>query len=166
MTNKEYIDNKINDINKNEKNVLKADEINKLKKICEENNYTKKEIDKAVEETIKNHFYVENKKNEIDENKNLSFDILEKDKNNIYIKLETEEKALLKTYKPLSLLDLEVAITKIAYLFDIKVVTTKRIKYENKSYLLILKDEYQEMSKLISIDRKRIKESDEGRKYY
>ena len=161
MTNKEYIDNKINDINKNEKNVLKTNEINKLKKVCEDNNYTKKEIDKAVEETIKNHFYVENKKNEIDENKNLSFDILEKDKNNIYIKLETEEKALLKTYKPLSLLDLEVAITKIAYLFDIKVVTTKRIKYENKSYLLILKDEYQEMSKLISIDRKRIKESDE-----
>jgi hypothetical protein len=161
VTNKEYIDNKINDINKNEKNVLKTNEINKLKKVCEDNNYTKKEIDKAVEETIKNHFYVENKKNEIDENKNLSFDILEKDKNNIYIKLETEEKALLKTYKPLSLLDLEVAITKIAYLFDIKVVTTKRIKYENKSYLLILKDEYQEMSKLISIDRKRIKESDE-----
>ena len=161
MTNKDYLDSKIKDINKNDKDVLKLDEINKLKRLCEEKQLTKKEIDEVFEETIKNHFYIENKKNEINENKNLSFDILDKDKNNIYIKLETNEKAILKTYKPLTLLDLEIAITKIAHLFDIDVVTTKRIKFENKSYLLVLKEEYKEFSNLISIDRKRIKETDE-----
>lgn len=163
MTNKEYIENKIADLNKKDKNILKLDEINKIKIISEEKNLTKKEIDALFEETIKNHFYLENKKNEYNKNKNIAFDIIEKDKQNIKIKLGKNEKAILKSFKPAYLLDLEVSYNKIAKIFNIDVITSKRIRYDNKNYLLVLKDdsEITLMSELIKIDTKRIKESDE-----
>lgn len=163
MTNKEYIENKIEDLNKKNKNILKLDEINKIKIISEEKKLTKKEIDVLFEETIKNHFYLENKKNEYNKNKNIAFDIIEKDKQNIKIKLGKNEKAILKSFKPAYLLDLEVTYNKIAKIFNIDVITSKRIRYDNKNYLLVLKDddEITLMSELIKIDTKKIKESDE-----
>ena len=163
MTNKDYIENKIEELNKKNKNILKLDEINKIKIVAEQNNLSKKEIDSLFEETIKNHFYLENKKNEYNKNKNIAFDIIEKDKQNIKIKLGQNEKAILKSFKPSYLLDLEITYNKIAKLLNINVITSKRIRYDNKNYLLVLKDDdkIRMMNELIKIDPKKIKESDE-----
>ncbi|MEG0266793.1 MAG: hypothetical protein RR659_04015, partial [Bacilli bacterium] len=107
MNNQEFLETKLK-----EKSILKIDEKNKIRNEIKSKEYTKNEIEDLIEESIKNHIYIENKKNEYNQNKNIEIKIIEKSKKNIKVEVDNNV-GYLKTHKSLTLNDLEIALMKI-----------------------------------------------------
>ncbi|MEG0617802.1 MAG: hypothetical protein RR294_00320 [Bacilli bacterium] len=151
MNNQEFLETKLK-----EKSILKIDEKNKIRNEIKSKEYTKNEIEDLIEESIKNHIYIENKKNEYNQNKNIEIKIIEKSKKNIKVEVDNNV-GYLKTHKSLTLNDLEIALMKIGKLLELNVVDIKRIKYENKNYILLTSNEKEckTIDKIIQMDKEK-----------
>lgn len=142
----------------NVKKVLELDEYNKLKNYIENNNLSEEEKERVINESIKNHIYNENIRSEYNNNNNLKIEVKEKQKNNITVKIDDKIDGVLKNYKNKCNNDLEIAIIRIAKLFDIKTIDAKRIRFENKNYILEIDDydKYELLSDKLSIEKSSI----------
>lgn len=136
------------------KSILELDEFNKLKNQIDNNNYTIEEINNLINEFINDHNYNKNKKNEYNESNNIKIEVIDRDKNNIIVKIDGKNNGILKNYKNKSNNDLEVAFIRIAKLFSINTIDAKRFRFENKNYILEIDNEcnYDKMSNKLKIE--------------
>lgn len=148
------------------KSILELDEFNKLKNQIDSNNYTVEEINNLINEFINDHNYNKNKKNEYNESNNIKIEVIDRDKNNIIVKIDGKNNGILKNYKNKSNNDLEVAFVRIAKLFSINTIDAKRFRFENKNYVLEIDNEnnYDKMSNKLKIEISSITNDDDIKK--
>ena len=148
------------------KSILELDEFNKLKNQIDSNNYTIEEINNLINEFINDHNYNKNKKNEYNESNNIKIEVIDRDKNNIIVKIDGENNGILKNYKNKSNNDLEVAFVRIAKLLSINTIDAKRFRFENKNYVLEIDNEYnyEKMSNKLKIEISSITNDDDIKK--
>ena len=148
------------------KSILELDEFNKLKNQIDSNNYTIEEINNLINEFINDHNYNKNKKNEYNESNNIKIEVIDRDKNNIIVKIDGKNNGILKNYKNKSNNDLEVAFVRIAKLFSINTIDAKRFRFENKNYVLEIDNEYDydKMSNKLKIEISSITNDDDIKK--
>lgn len=148
------------------KSILELDEFNKLKNQIDSNNYTIEEINNLINEFINDHNYNKNKKNEYNESNNIKIEVIDKDKNNIIVKIDGKNNGILKNYKNKSNNDLEVAFVRIAKLLSINTIDAKRFRFENKNYVLEIDNEYnyEKMSNKLKIEISSITNDDDIKK--
>ena len=148
------------------KSILELDEFNKLKNQIDSNNYTIEEINNLINEFINDHNYNKNKKNEYNESNNIKIEVIDRDKNNIIVKIDGKNNGILKNYKNKSNNDLEVAFVRIAKLFSINTIDAKRFRFENKNYVLEIDNEYnyEKMSNKLKIEISSITNDDDIKK--
>lgn len=148
------------------KSILELDEFNKLKNQIDSNNYTIEEINNLINEFINDHNYNKNKKNEYNESNNIKIEVIDRDKNNIIVKIDGKNNGILKNYKNKSNNDLEVAFVRIAKLLSINTIDAKRFRFENKNYVLEIDNEYnyEKMSNKLKIEISSITNDDDIKK--
>ena len=148
------------------KSILELDEFNKLKNQIDSNNYTIEEINNLINEFINDHNYNKNKKNEYNESNNRKIEVIDRDKNNIIVKIDGKNNGILKNYKNKSNNDLEVAFVRIAKLLSINTIDAKRFRFENKNYVLEIDNEYnyEKMSNKLKIEISSITNDDDIKK--
>ena len=148
------------------KSILELDEFNKLKNQIDSNNYTIEEINNLINEFINDHNYNKNKKNEYNESNNIKIEVIDRDKNNIIVKIDGKNNGILKNYKNKSNNDLEVAFVRIAKLLSINTIDAKRFRFENKNYVLEIDNEcnYDKMSNKLKIEISSITNDDDIKK--
>ena len=148
------------------KSILELDEFNKLKNQIDSNNYTIEEINNLINEFINDHNYNKNKNNEYNESNNIKIEVIDRDKNNIIVKIDGKNNGILKNYKNKSNNDLEVAFVRIAKLLSINTIDAKRFRFENKNYVLKLDNEYnyEKMSNKLKIEISSITNDDDIKK--
>lgn len=148
------------------KSILELDEFNKLKNQIDSNNYTIEEINNLINEFINDHNYNKNKKNEYNESNNIKIEVIDRDKNNIIVKIYGKNNGILKNYKNKSNNDLEVAFVRIAKLLSINTIDAKRFRFENKNYVLEIDNEYnyEKMSNKLKIEISSITNDDDIKK--
>lgn len=148
------------------KSILELDEFNKLKNQIDSNNYTIEEINNLINEFINDHNYNKNKKNEYNESNNIKIEVIDRDKNNIIVKIDDKNNGILKNYKNKSNNDLEVAFVRIAKLLSINTIDAKRFRFENKNYVLEIDNEYnyEKMSNKLKIEISSITNDDDIKK--
>lgn len=148
------------------KSILELDEFNKLKNQIDSNNYTIEEINNLINEFINDHNYNKNKKNEYNESNNIKIEVIDRDKNNIIVKIDGKNNGILKNYKNKSNNDLEVAFVRIAKLLSINTIDAKRFRFENKNYVLEIDNEYNydKMSNKLKIEISSITNDDDIKK--
>ena len=148
------------------KSILELDEFNKLKNQIDSNNYTIEEINNLTNEFINDHNYNKNKKNEYNESNNIKIEVIDRDKNNIIVKIDGKNNGILKNYKNKSNNDLEVAFVRIAKLLSINTIDAKRFRFENKNYVLEIDNEYNydKMSNKLKIEISSITNDDDIKK--
>ena len=148
------------------KSILELDEFNKLKNQIDSNNYTIEEINNLINEFINDHNYNKNKKNEYNESNNIKIEVIDRDKNNIIVKIDGKNNGILKNYKNKSNNDLEVAFVRIAKLLSINTIDAKRFRFENKNYVLEIDNEYnyEKMSNKLKIEIASITNDDDIKK--
>lgn len=148
------------------KSILELDEFNKLKNQIDSNNYTIEEINNLINEFINDHNYNKNKKNEYNESNNIKIEVIDRDKNNIIVKIDGKNNGILKNYKNKSNNDLEVAFVRIAKLLSINTIDAKRFRFENKNYVLEIDKEYnyEKMSNKLKIEISSITNDDDIKK--
>lgn len=148
------------------KSILELDEFNKLKNQIDSNNYTVEEINNLINEFINDHNYNKNKKNEYNESNNIKIEVIDRDKNNIIVKIDGKNNGILKNYKNKSNNDLEVAFIRIAKLLSINTIDAKRFRFENKNYVLEIDNEnnYDKMSNKLKIEISSITNDDDIKK--
>ena len=148
------------------KSILELDEFNKLKNQIDSNNYTIDEINNLINEFINDHNYNKNKKNEYNESNNIKIEVIDRDKNNIIVKIDDKNNGILKNYKNKSNNDLEVAFVRIAKLLSINTIDAKRFRFENKNYVLEIDNEYnyEKMSNKLKIEISSITNDDDIKK--
>ena len=148
------------------KSILELDEFNKLKNQIDSNNYTIEEINNLINEFINDHNYNKNKKNEYNESNNIKIEVIDREKNNIIVKIDGKNNGILKNYKNKSNNDLEVAFVRIAKLLSINTIDAKRFRFENKNYVLEIDNEYnyEKMSNKLKIEISSITNDDDIKK--
>ena len=148
------------------KSILELDEFNKLKNQIDSNNYTIEEINNLINEFINDHNYNKNKKNEYNESNNIKIEVIDRDKNNIIVKIDGKNNGILKNYKNKSNNDLEVAFVRIAKLLSINTIDAKRFRFENKNYVLEIDNDnnYDKMSNKLKIEISSITNDDDIKK--
>ena len=148
------------------KSILELDEFNKLKNQIDSNNYTIEEINNLINEFINDHNYNKNKKNEYNESNNIKIEVIDRDKNNIIVKIDGKNNGILKNYKNKSNNDLEVAFVRIAKLLSVNTIDAKRFRFENKNYVLEIDNEYnyEKMSNKLKIEISSITNDDDIKK--
>ena len=148
------------------KSILELDEFNKLKNQIDSNNYTIEEINNLINEFINDHNYNKNKKNEYNESNNIKIEVIDRDKNNIIVKIDGKNNGILKNYKNKSNNDLEVAFVRIAKLLSINTIDAKRFRFENNNYVLEIDNEYnyEKMSNKLKIEISSITNDDDIKK--
>ena len=146
--------------------ILELDEFNKLKNQVDSNNYTTEEINNLINEFINDHNYNKNKKNEYNESSNIKIEVIDREKNNIIVKIDGKNNGILKNYKNKSNNDLEVAFVRIAKLFSINTIDAKRFRFENKNYVLEIDNEnkYDKMSNKLKIEISNVTNDDDIKK--